>query len=130
MKEAKLVMQARLLLHGPDGSVEDWTHHKYGGLKGITREGFPAIDIVKDCENRLQLLKAALRGRKTIETEHVRTIVDDLLVDLEHEATMPNFIRLSVDLFNDAELLPPLVTQPGKPGLRTVEKKTSPEVCA
>lgn len=122
-KSSKVVLQARLLVYRSDGAIEDWTHNQSGGLRSITSDASVAVDIVKNCENRLRLLKAAVQGRKHIAAELVQTMVDDLLVDIEPCATMPSFIRLSADLFHDAELLPALPTEGHEPSLKIVRTK-------
>lgn len=122
-KSSKVVLQVRVLVYRSNGAIEDQTHHKFGGLRSIASEAPVAVEIVKNCENRIRLLKAAVRGRKHIAAELVRTMVDDLLVDLEHHATMPNFIRMSADLFSDAEPLPPLPTKGHEPRLKVVRMK-------
>lgn len=123
-KSSKVVLQVRLRVYRSDGAIEDWTHHEHGGFLSITSEAPVAVEIMKNCENRLRLLRAAIEGRTHIEAELVRTMVDDLLSDLEHGATMPNFIRMSADLFHDAELLPPLPTKGHEPSLKVVRTKS------
>ena len=123
IKSSKVVLQVRVLVYRPNGAIEDQTHHKFGGFRSIASEAPVAVEIMKNCENRLRLLRAAVQGMTHIEAELVRTMVDDLLMDLERDATMPNFIRMSAELFHDAELLPPLPTIGHEPSLKVVRMK-------
>ncbi|NOT95741.1 MAG: hypothetical protein HOP00_05485 [Nitrospira sp.] len=123
-KSSKVVLQVRLLVYRSDGAIEDWTHHEHGGFLSITSEASLAVEIVKNCENRIRLLKTAVEGRKHIEAELVRTMVDDLLSDLGDGEQVSSFIRMSADLFHDAELLPPLPTEGHEPSLKVVRTKS------
>ena len=49
-------------------------------------------------------------------------MIDDLLVDLEHHAIMPTFVRNLADLLNSAELLPPLPTEGQQSSLKIVPR--------
>lgn len=121
-KSSRVVLQVRLLVHRSDGAIEDRTHDQCGGLPSVTSDASVAVDVVKACENRLRLLKAAVQGRKHIAAELVQTMIDDLLVDLEHHAIMPTFVRNLADLLNSAELLPPLPTEGQQSSLKIVPR--------
>lgn len=121
-KSSRVVLQVRLLVHRSDGAIEDRTHDQCGGLPSVTSDASVAVDVVKACENRLRLLKAAVQGRRHIAAELVQTMIDDLLVDLEHHAMMPTFVRNLADLLNSAELLPPLPNEGQQSSLKIVRK--------
>ena len=70
-KSSRVVLQVRLLVHRSDGAIEDRTHDQCGGLPSVTSDASVAVDVVKACENRLRLLKAAVQGRKHIAAELV-----------------------------------------------------------
>lgn len=102
-----LKLQARLLWYPSNAVPEDWTTKKYAGLVCLADDASRSLEIVRDCESLLRLLRAAATRRTTIEAKQVTTLLERVLEDFGPGSDLDCYIAHTADLFRNLEPLPP-----------------------
>lgn len=117
-------IQYRVLYCEPGKPAEDRSSNS-NIYFSIGDESELARDILRECENRLLLLKVALDGKQSIDSSLVKTVIDDVLIEIKDGGVIPDHLESLARMFKHAEVLPPPRTAGGDPKLEIVPKRRS-----
>lgn len=113
-----LMLQGRMLERTSEGLIRDVTSDEYIGLNAFARHASDANEILCKCKTLLELLLAATIGKKKVEADQVRVLLDEVLVQLRDGDDLPYYIQQSGKAFKHADPLPPLPIAGHEPNLK------------
>jgi hypothetical protein len=124
-KDGQYKLQARVFWCPSDGAPVDWTEQSHSGLSALAGDAALALEIVRNCENLLRLLKTAADGKKTIDAASVKTLLDCVLQDFDSGGGLYCYLKHTGKLFQHASPLPPSPATPSNTGLRVLRDSGS-----